>query len=137
MKKVLTAFLVSVLVLLLAFGGGYYTGWYFHQARPVVIEKEKLVYEDRIRDYSRLSWLQLQEELIKYDRGIPTRDVKSLHIGKRIARTRADAGLNDRIWSREVTITVARSGNWKLYVGLSVGAVAGIGLTYGLVKLLK
>ncbi len=124
MKKVLTAFLVSVLVLLLAFGGGYFAGWCFHQAGPVVIEKEKLVYRDRIRDYPGMSCLQLQEELIKYDRGIPALDIRTLNTGKGTARLRADAGLNGRTWSREATIRIPSSSkNWKYVVGFTMGVL--------------
>ncbi len=45
----------------------------------MVIEKETLVYRERVRDYSVMSSMQLQEELVKYDKGIPVLDIKSVH----------------------------------------------------------
>jgi len=134
MKKIFAVCLSGILLVVLMFGIGYYLGWDAGTAdSPIIIEQEKIVYQPVQREYRFMKNQDLLRELKAYDTGIPTLKISTL--GPR--RIRADAGLNGRMWSREVTMKVGCSGNWNLYLGLSIGTAAGVGLTYGLVRLIK
>lgn len=130
MKKTIGIITMTILIIVISIGTGYWICWNDYNSAPLVIEQEKIVYKTVYRDYNSLKPNECKDELQEYDLGKPTLDIKI--IGQR--KIKATAGLYKRTWSREAKIKVGSSGNWKLYVGIGTGILVGGGLIYGITR---
>jgi len=114
---------------LVAFSGGFLAGYKQHNPEPVI--KEIIVTKniDRIvyRNYSKVDCCEIA-------RGY---DTAHMNIKYSISDTRSDYTSVELVWNlydrnglQEIRVPVHESGNWKLYTGVAVGAVAVGGIAY-------
>ena len=117
--------LISFLIAFLIFGAGYLTGHF--TTEPIEIVKEgKIVYK-----YIKPNVTSYQELKDCYDSRISIDG----EINKKVFRVRAYDACKES--QKDFRLKVGSSGNWKFYVGGALGVAAGIGITYGVVKLLE
>jgi signal transduction histidine kinase len=110
----------------------YFTYLYFTRDPAIkIVEKTKIAYKTVYRDYNKLSTNDCLKELMKYDTDIPRLD-------GRIEQSNifyAEAGLNERTWSRKFKLKISEGSNWKYYVGFGVlGTIAGGTIIYKIMK---
>lgn len=126
-KSILICFLLIINAI-----SGYFTYLYFSQEPEIkIVEKTKVEYEIKYREYDTLNMDTCLKELKKYDTGKPSLDgeMRSNNIFY------AEAGLNGRAWNREFKLKVHEQGNWKFYIAAGViGATAGGYMLYRIMK---
>lgn len=88
------------------------------------------------RDYSDLSMLEMQRALVCYDTS-PFKTVATINQSQIATTLTYQVTLCDRHMSQDISIPVASSQNWKLYVGIGVGAIATAGLVYLATQIVK
>ena len=119
MKNILIAILV---LLLFGFCCGI-IGFFIHKkfSKPVIIEREKIVTNTVYRDYQKIVREKCIENLICYDQSEFKLDINPKVIP---GEYRITASLCEREAYRDVKIDCGSSGNWKLYLGIGIGAAA-------------
>ena len=119
---------------LILMGIAFLGGWFAHmktQAPEIRIETRKeIVWRDRVvyRDYQSITREDCITQLQCYDTAKPTLDIAPLSDNF----FRLSAGLWERSWTRDVSLSVGESGNWKYYI--CAGVIVGAGLSYMLLR---
>jgi hypothetical protein len=119
---------------LILMGIAFLGGWFAHmktQAPEIRIETRKeIVWRDRVvyRDYNTITRDDCINQLQCYDTAKPTLDIAPLSDNF----FRLSAGLCERSWTRDVSLSVGESGNWKYYIG--AGVIVGAGISYMLLR---
>lgn len=88
------------------------------------------------RNYDEMSMLEMQRALMCYDTS-PFKSVYSLRESQTATTVTLGVTLCDRHMSQDILVPVASSQNWKLYVGIGVGAAATAGLVYLAAQVIK
>lgn len=115
-----------------SFALGFYLG--NDNAEPMITRKGDISAPPVSRDYSKMSKPEAIDELLKYDQGPPTLDIFPITNTPPYTH-RLKAGLNEREWSRDVTINCGSSGNWKYYAGFgALGGIIGGVVIYKIIK---
>ena len=117
MKQIFIIFLVF---LLFGFCCGI-IGFFIHKkfSKPVIIEREKTVTNTVYRDYEKIVREKCIENLICYDQSEFKLDINPKIVP---GEYRITASLCGREAYRDVKIDCGSSGNWKLYLGIGIGA---------------
>lgn len=113
-----------IIAALIFFSGSALGYWYCRKSvKPEIkiVEKTKIEYKTKYRDYAVMTNTDILEQLKKYDTAEPTLDgtIKG-------SIFHANAGLNGRTWSRDFTLEVNQTQDWRFLAG-----AAGAGLLIG------
>jgi hypothetical protein len=126
---------LATVLLLGAFAAGFFSGRRTTEPRTITITKKEIEWRDKIvyRDYPALSLPDCTKALQCYDSAKPSLDIARASGGSYVLT----AGLCERTWRREIEIECQTDGNWKLYVGIGIGAVVVGGIGYGAYRLFR
>jgi len=115
--------------------GSFLGGWFLNKklTEPKKIIETKIITKVIYRKYKDLSREKLIEDLKLYDLGEPKLFISDIKIkggifDDKILQFKNNASLSKREWSRDGEIEVAKSGNWKFYIGAGITAGVGAGL---------
>lgn len=128
MKTVQYLFIASFIIVIMCICS-FMTGYYYHKPEPII--KEVIVTKniDRIvyRDYSKADCCEL---LYKYDTSPMSIKYNVNKMTSEYTSLNLSWSLHERSGLQEINVPVHESGNWKLYAGIGIGAVAVGGLVY-------
>jgi hypothetical protein len=130
-NKIIGGVLVSALI----FSGGFLAGYLYKQPAPAggIIQGE-IVQNIIGKNPANLPIAEKDKELKCFYQSNFILDIKQKDNTNSYV---AYSALCGRSASREFTIPVAQSGNWKLYAGIAIGGVVVAGGIYGGYKLIK
>lgn len=132
--------ILIVVACLVVLGAVFYAGYHVGvNNEPIIHEvvKEKIVFKPVSVDVNTLDVEALRERLNCYYNFPPIIDYKVKEI------SRANTTLNihtvhcESEWSQDIKVPVYQEGNWKLYVGIGIGAAVTVGAVYGGMKLVE
>ena len=115
--------------------GSFLGGWFLNKklTEPKKIVEAEIITKVIYRKYKNLSREKLIEDLKLYDLGEPKLFISDIKIkggifDDKVLQFKNNASLSKREWSRDGKIEVAKSGNWKFYIGAGITAGVGAGL---------
>lgn len=125
----MTKIISSIIVIILIYLSGA-VSYHFYRGTPEptfkIIDQGDVIYKPVVRNIYKMPRNKLLDELSAYDQS-PTR-LEIIQIDNKTIK--AIAGLHKREWSREakLKIEVAKTTNWKLYIGIGSGILLAGGI---------
>lgn len=128
MKAVQYIFITCLIIVILC-TCSFFAGYYYHKPEPVIKEVIVTKNVDRIvyRDYAKADCCEL---LYKYDTSPMQIKYNVRETGPEYTRLNLTWSLYERSGFQDIRIPAHQSGNWKLYAGIGIGAVAVGGIAY-------
>lgn len=114
----------------------FIAGYFYHTPETIIKEVEVVKTVDKLvyRDYSKVNCCEL---LQNYDKT----PIQITYNVNEMKKTYTNIDVTWRLYERQgienINVPVYQSGNWKLYAGIGIGAVAVGGISYAGYKILR